>query len=334
MMDDPSQKNKIQWKTRLKQRQQIIAAIREDLQQQNFLEAETPIIVKGTTPDVYLDTIQVGEHYLITSTEYQIKRLIAEGFDRVFTLTKNFRAHDCGRYHQSEFTMLEWGRAFSTLEEIEEDAKRFIWSAFSRLFPDQRTVLFNGQEIDLSPSAWKSLTVRQAFKEYLGLENLEDFSLNPLLAASKKANILIPIDFQSDQSLVISYLLDQLQGYLGKESPVFLHEWPSYLTSSAPTSSKDLHVAERSELYIGGIEIANGFPFLRDPNQQRSLFEEQLQKRKEIGKSGVVLDEKYIDSLNTLPDGAGMALGVDRLVMILTGATRISDVQAFTWDEL
>lgn len=325
---------KERWKIRLKQRQQIIEAIREDFYEQGFLEAETPLIVKGTTPDAYIDSMRVEEHYLVTSTEYQIKRLIAEGFDKVFTLTKNFRAHDSGRYHQPEFTMLEWGRAFSTLDEIEADTIRFIRKAFHKLYPGENFVKFNGNEIDIASAPWERLTVRQAFKQHLGMDDLGDFSLKALLAASQKAGIKLPGQFQSEEALVMSYLLDLLQTHLGKKVPTFLHEWPASLTSSAPANADDPHTAERSELYIGGIEIANGFPFLRDSKKQRNLFQEQLQKRKELGKPSVVLDEKYIDSLKNLSKGAGMALGVDRLVMVLTGASRLSDVQAFPWEDL
>lgn len=319
---------------RLHQRQDILFTIREDLNEQDFLEVETPLLVKNTTPDTYIDSVQMGEHYLITSTEYQVKRMMAGGFKKIYTLTKNFRANDRGRFHSTEFTMLEWGRAFETLREIEEDTVRFIRKAFQKLYPKKDSLHFNGSEINFMTVPWEHITVREAFKKHLGLDNLEDFSLKILLKSSMDANISIPEDFKNDKSLVISYLLDLLQSHLGKKTPTFLNEWPTYLTSSAPINTKDERVADRSELYIGGIEIANGFPFLRDQKLQRELFEEQLQKRKELGKPLVEIDEKYIESLNDLPPGAGMALGVDRLVMVLTGAKSLADVQPFDWDEL
>lgn len=319
---------------RLRKRQEIISTIREDLYEQNFLEVETPLLVKKTTPDTYIDSIPVNNGFLVTSTEYQIKRLIAAGLPKVFTLTKNFRQGDQGRYHSQEFTMLEWGRTFATLHDIEQDAIRFISKAFRRLYPTQKGLKFNENEIRFLAVDWEHLTVREAFREYLGMDNLEDFSLKPLLTASKKAGILLPEHFQNETPLVMSYLLDLLQKHLGKKVPTFLHEWPCYLTSSAPISETDPYVAERSELYIGGIEIANGFPFLRDSGKQRILFEKQLQKRKEIGKASLEFDEKYLESLKRLPPGAGMALGIDRLAMILTEASSLAEVQTFTWEEL
>lgn len=321
-------------KQRLYQRQQIISTIREDLYREGFLEVETPILVKNTTPDAFIDSVQAGDGYLITSTEYQVKRLIAGGFDKVFTLTKNFRAHDQGRYHSPEFTMIEWGRAFKTLSDIEEDAVRFIKKAFRLIHPKKDFLNFNGNEIHFLADPWDRLTVREAFRIHLALEDLGDFSLECLCQASQKAGISLPDSFQYEKSLVISFLLDQLQSNLGKHRPTFLHEWPSYLTSSAPTSLNDPCVAERSELYIGGIEIANGFPFLTDPRKQKVLFEKQQNERKALGKPVVPMDEKYIESLKKLPEGVGMALGIDRLVMVLTEAKKLSDVQTFEWEEL
>lgn len=320
---------------RLQQRQQIISAVREDLYAQGFLEVETPLLVKTPCPDTHIDSVQAGSGYLVTSTEYQIKRLMVGGFDKLFTLTKNFRAHERGRYHSTEFTMLEWARTHASLHAIEEDAMRFIRKAFALLYPQENTLYFNGLEIDIMGTPWEFLTVREAFRIHLGLENLQDFSLEPLCRASEDAGVALPAHFQEDKYLVISYLLDLLQSHLGKHLPTFLQEWPAYLTSSAPINTNDPDVAERSELYIGGVEIANGFPFLRDAQQQRKLFAQTLQRRQEEGMPPVALDDKFLTALEEgLPPGAGMALGVDRLVMVLTGATKLKDVQAFDWDEL
>jgi len=319
---------------RLIKRQQIIAVIRQDLYDKGFLEVETPILVKNTTPDAYIDSINVGENYLITSTEYQVKRLISEGVKNVFTLSKNFRANDRGRFHSVEFTMLEWGRALATLQEIETDAVQLIQKAFSSLYPKQNSLNFNGCEIEFMNAPWDRLTVREAFKIYLNLDHLEDFSLQNLCSAAKTAGIDLPPDFKKDRSLAISFLLDLLQSHLGKKRPTFLCDWPKYLTSSAPINQEDPFIAQRVELYIGGIEIGNGFPFLTDSDFQQKLFENEQHRRKEIGKAKVAFDNKYLEALNDLPQGAGMAIGMDRLVMVLTEATRLSDVQAFDWDEL
>ena len=186
---------------RLRQRQDILQAIRESLRDQDFLEVETPLLVKGTCPDTEIESFCVRdpagevEGYLVTSTEYQLKRLMVGGIDRVFSLTQNFRAGDRGRFHSYEFTMLEWGRAFGDLDEIEEDAVRFIRKAFQKLYPTQTKVSYNGYEIDFMEAPWERLSVREAFKKYLGLENLVNFSLETLTTASRAAGIGVPLTF-------------------------------------------------------------------------------------------------------------------------------------------
>lgn len=309
---------------RLKMRQQIIAAIRDDLSENDFLEVEVPLLIKGTTPDAHIDSIELKEGYLTTSTEYQIKRMVVGGFQKLFTLTKNFRAGDEGRFHSSEFTMLEWARALESLDAIEEDAQRFIRKAFQKLYPNST---------DFFSHPWERLTVREAFKKYLNLENLGDFSLKPLQEACREAHLSPP--FFEDKNLLISYLFDLLQPNLGVQTPTFLREWPSYLTSSAPLNPNDPYTAQRSELYIAGIEIADGFPFLTDPKKQRELFNETLQQRKDLNKPQVAIDQRFLEALDEgMPHGAGMALGIDRLVMVLTHADCLADTQAFSWDEL
>lgn len=297
------------------QRQNIISTIRQDLYTQGFLEVETPLLVQATCPDVHIDSIKADGGYLITSTEYQIKRLIVDGFEKLFTLTKNFRANDRGRYHSTEFTMLEWARVGVTLDAIEDDAIRFIQKASNKELVFER------------------LTVREAFSKHLGLDNLEDFSLDPLLKAIKLAQLEIPKGFDQDKYLLISYLLDTMQPSL--QAPTFLREWPAYMTTSAPTNGDDPYVADRSELYMSGVEIANGFPFLTDASLQKKLFEEANSQRVSIGKETVRLDERFLHALEQgMPQGAGMALGIDRLVMVLVGATSLAEVQAFSWDTL
>lgn len=256
------------------------------------------------------------------------------GFDKLFTLCKNFRAGDRGSFHSAEFTMLEWARTNVTLSAIEKDAVQFIQKAFKTLYPGKTSLLFNGYEIDFLSGEWEVLTVREALKTYLGLKDLGDFSFEALQKAAKEAELSLPPTFDSAH-LITSYLLDLLQSHLGKKTPTFLREWPIFMTTSAPSHAKDPFVATRSELYIGGIEISNGFPFLQNAALQQELFFKELEKRKKERKPPVKIDEYYLRALTFgLPPGAGMALGIDRLVMVLTGASQLKEVQAFDWDEL
>ncbi len=327
--------------SKLRQRQEIIHEVRHFLYDLNYLEVETPLLVKGTCPDSHIESIPAGsissqsEGYLVSSTEYQIKRLMVGGFEKVFTLTKNFRANDRGRYHASEFTMLEWARAYGTLSEIEKDAEGFIKKAFAALYPRQNYLEFQGERIDLMQLPWERITVRRAFEKYLGMTHLKDFSLETLLNSAQSAQIKIPENFKSEQSLTLSFLLDQLQPHLGRTTPTFLQEWPAFMISSCEVNYSDPTVSERSELYICGIEIADGFPFLTDSQLQREFFQRELEHRKSGGQTVVEIDERYIYALEQgIPPGAGMALGIDRLALVLTQSDSLSEIQAFSWDEL
>jgi lysyl-tRNA synthetase class 2 len=320
----------------LRRRQEIIRAIREDLYEHGFLEFETPLLVPGTTPDAHLASVETTDgQYLVTSTEYQLKRLVTGGFDRVFTLTKNFRAGDRGRFHSPEFTMLEWARAWETLAVIEDDAERFIRRAFRTVGDSAATITINGHEVAIGGERWERVTLREALGRYLGVRVDETFSLISMVRGADEARLQVPAGFRTDAHLVISVLLDELQRHLGFPRPTFLRAWPAFMTSSAELSAENPAIAERSELYIGGIEVSDGFPFLRDPVLQRESFARESRRREELGMRSVRVDERYLAAVDQgLPPGAGMALGVDRLAMALVGASEIADVLPFSVEEL
>lgn len=284
------------------ERHRIVRALRRYLDREGFLEVQAPVLVRGTCPDRGLDSFAVGEdRYLCTSTEYHIKRLIVGGFPRVYTLGPNFRRGDHGERHNPEFTMLEWGRAGASMDRIERDAQALVNEAAGFERPFER------------------VTVRDAIARHLGVD--VDFSVTGVGAAV--ATLGGPRDWDADAQL--SWLLDALQPHLGRERPVFLVEWPGGQTSSADAAS------ERAELFIDGVEISDGFRFATDAAAVRTGFRAHLGRRGEP----VALDERYLAALEEgLPPGAGMALGVDRLVMVLTGARRLRDVMAFGWEEL
>lgn len=317
-------------------RQTIIKTVRDDLVEHGFLEFETPLLVPGGCPDSHLASVETTDgKYLVTSTEYQLKRLVAGGFDRVFSLTKNFRAGDIGRFHSAEFTMLEWARAWETLAVIEDDAERFVRRALRAVRPGVERLVVNGHDVLLDGARWERLPLRAALDRHLGVRVDDAFSLASMTAGSDAAGLALPKAFRADEHLTISFLLGELQPYLGHPLPTFLEEWPAFMTSSALVQEDNAAVAHRSELYIAGIEISDGFPFLRDGRIQRETFARENNRRAASGLPRIRVDEKYLAALDQgLPPGAGMALGVDRLVMSLLGASNLTDVQPFAHDEL
>jgi|GEM_PF-677629 len=319
----------------LAMRHKAVRAIRQYFEDEGFLEIQAPLLIKGTCPDPFVNSISAGNAYLSTSTEYQIKRLIAGGFERVFTLGSNFREGDIGDHHNPEFTMLEWARAYGSLEDIENDAEQLTRRAAQAVQSDQPDFEWNEKSISLLDQQWKKISIRQALKDYLGVLVSEDFSLDSIRRAVLHLNLSIPQNFMEDRPLLFSILIDHLQQQLGTPVPVFLKDWPAFMTSSAALKNEAVAIADRSELIMAGLEISDGFPWLTDAKKQEALFRDALLCRQEQGKAPVTLDGKYIEAIRSgMPPGAGMALGIDRLMMILTGSPYIKDVLAFSWDEV
>lgn len=314
-------------------RQTVVRAIRDHFYSEGFLEVQTPLLVRGTCPDAHIMSMNAGAGYLTTSTEYQIKRMEVGGFDKVFTLTQNFRAADVGDRHNPEFTMLEWARTFATLDDIERDVESFVKSAFRALHPDRESLTYRGREVRVD-GPWERITVSEAFERHLGIRLRPD-APEALREDVQRKGIDVPPSFLDDPHLLFSFLVDGVQSRLGSPAPTFLREWPAFMTSSAALREGAPAFAERSELMIAGLELSDGFPSLRDAALQRRLFHRELDRRANEGLPAVEIDERYLAALaQGIPPGAGMALGVDRLVMILTGAEHIRDVIPFAWDEL
>ena len=332
----------MRWRTRdaqgrtrmetLWQRHTVKKAIRDYLHAQNFIEIDAPVLVRGTTPDVALESFGTDGRYLVTSTEYQIKRLEVGGFDRIYTLAQNFRRGDSdGVTRNPEFTMLEWARVGQSLATIEADVEAFTRWAHLAL-GGTGICGFGAHRVDIA-APWERLTVAQAVLRAVGVA-LPDFSLAAIRGAVAAAGVKIQAAWQDDVHFLFAVLMSTIQPSLGCVRPVFVRDWPAFETSSAqPIAGGDR--VDRSELFIAGVEVADGFASLTDPDLQERGFAQHLARRAQAGKPDVALDQAYLAALRAgLPSGAGMALGLDRLVMVLTDRADIRQVLAFAWDEL
>ncbi len=317
----------------LGRRTRLLHGVRSLFLDWDFVEAQTPLLVAGTYPDVAVDSMEVvfdGHFlgYLVSSTEFQIKRLMAQGLPRVYTLTQNFRPGDRSARHNPEFTMLEWARLGAELPQIEADAEALIratWEAAGG-----PALAWEGRPIDLE-GPWERMSVAMVLERVCG-RSLEDFSLESLNRASEHLDL--PPDFRTNASLLLSFLLSEAEPWLGSPRPTWVIDWPAWMTPSAGLRPGQPALAWRSELFLGGLELCDGFPFLVDAKLQQHLFDEELAARRVAGRPEVRVDRRYLEMLGQgLPAGAGMALGVDRLVMLLTGATTIDEVLAFPWEE-
>jgi len=314
------------------QRHTIRRAVRDYLDGEGFIQLDCPLLVRGTTPDAIINSFEVGDHYLSTSTELQMRRLEVGGLDRLYTLTQNFRAVDGeGSTHNPEFTMLEWVRVGAGLATIEHDTEQLVWRAHQAI-GGGKTLTWQGKTVNLEPP-WDRITMQDAIAKFTGVA-MPDFSLLSIRRAVETAGLHMHKEWAEDRPFLFSILADHLQQFLGFEKPVFVQDWPAFQTSSAQEKDGD-EITARSEAYLCGLELCNGFVSLADYEGQKASFQKQLDRRELEGKPHVDLDQAYLESLKQgMPPDSAMALGFDRMVMLLTGQTDIKSTLTIAWDEL
>ena len=305
----------------LAQRATLMQEIRNFFQTRGVLEVETPLLCHATITDPYIQSLQSLVNYrgnkstpmyLQTSPEYAMKRLLAAGAGPIFQICKAFRDEELGRLHNPEFTMLEWYRPgmghFALMDEVD-------------------TLL----QTILACSAAEKISYVDGFKRELDLDPLmaTDAELLNCLQANQ---VDVPEDFADQRTVLLQLLMDAcIEPNIGQDRPTMIYHFPAEQAALSKISSVDPRVAERFEVYYKGFELANGFHELTDANEQRQRFEKNLQQRKEAGVDTPKLDERFLAALSHgIPDCAGVALGVDRLMMLALDTDRISDVLAFS----
>ncbi|MEJ7602571.1 MAG: EF-P lysine aminoacylase EpmA [Kofleriaceae bacterium] len=310
----------------LQARARALAALRGFFAARGFLEVETPLLVPSPGLEIHLDAITAGAGYLITSPEYQMKRLLASGLERIYQVCKCFRGNEHGPHHASEFTMVEWYRGFAELDEIVADTEQLVCEVVRAV---------GGTPIvDVTPP-WPRMTVREAMQRWAGITLAGDEPAAELVAAVRAAGIEVAIDAAWDDAFFAAFLARVDPAIAALPRPLILEDWPAPLAALARRKPEDPRVALRFEAYIGGLELANAFGELTDPVEQRARFVDDQRIRAERGRAVYPIDNKLLAALaEGLPPSAGIALGFDRLVMIATGATSIGDVLTFTADEL
>lgn len=320
----------------LRFRHQMLRALREWFDEQDFLEVETPLLVPAPSPEVQFQPFAVTVEgasapvgFLITSPEFQMKRMLVGGFPRIYQICRCFRGMESGRRHNPEFSMLEWYRSGGMVGDVTQDLEGFI-SALHHAASELPGIT----RPSLPKPPWRRTTVRALFAQHfqLDLDELSDaVRLRKTVVAQGHADWLEGAESYDD---VFFRLWDRLEPELGREGPLFVHAWPLPLASLARELPENPGYADRVELYMDGLELANGFGELTDPAEQRRRFENDLTNRQAAGRDSVPLDEPFLASLEEgMPPAAGMALGIERLLMWLSGSQDIREVLAFAWDE-
>ncbi len=291
---------------RLTERAQIIQSIRSFFIDRGYLEVETPHRIPANAPEPHIDAVASGTCALHTSPELAMKRMLAAGYEQLFQICRVWREGERGQFHLPEFTLLEWYRGGIDYNALMNECMEL----FFVLFPEGKLDR-GGRTIDLT-MPWQKLTVTEAFTRYASMD------LNQALASDCFEEILT----------------GEVEPHLGKEKPTFLTEYPSSLASLARSKPGEPQVAERFELYIDGLELANAFSELTDVEEQHRRFEKDEELRRTAGKTPYPLPEKFLAELENMPEAAGIALGLDRLIMLITDAEKIDDVVAFGPDDL
>lgn len=291
-------------------RARVIRSVRGFFEENSYLEVETPGRIPAPAPELHIDAPPAGEWFLQTSPELCMKRLLAAGCERIFQICRCFRAAERGRRHLPELTMLEWYAAGNDYRDLMRECERLVSEVAAALGRGER-LIYRGREVDLTPP-WERLTVAEAFERYTAT------SAGAALAAGR---------FDEVMGL-------EIEPRLGLARPTLLCDYPAPCAALARLRPDDPSVAERFELYIGGLELCNGFSELVDPEEQRRRFMEETERRRRAGKTAYPSPEPFLADLARMPPAAGNALGLDRLVMLFADAACIDEVVAFTPERL
>jgi elongation factor P--(R)-beta-lysine ligase len=297
-------------KQNLKLRASIINAIREFFFSRDFLEVETPLRIPANAPEEYIDPYGSENFYLQTSPEVCMKRLLCRGHERIFQISRCWRRSERGSRHLPEFTMLEWYRSDSDYLQLMNDCDELLAFVSGRCGGDDG-ILFKGNNYYPARPA-ERITVRESFERFSSREMREAVELG----------------------CFDTCMVEEIEPALSGSSPIILMDYPAQMAALSRIKADNPEVAERFELYLGGLELANGFSELNNPEEQRKRFMLANAGRAGIGLPELPVPEPFLNELGHMPPSAGIALGVDRLVMLFADAEQIDDVVAFTTEEL
>jgi lysyl-tRNA synthetase class 2 len=292
----------------LRRRAIIIDYIRSFFKEQDFLEVETPVRVPAPAPEPHIIPFESGEWFLATSPELHMKRMLASGYEKLFQFSHCFRRGERGRWHNPEFTMLEWYRAGADYNRIIDDVQCLVTTLADKLSL-KNVIRYDGRDIDIRPP-WPKVTVRDAF---LGAAGWDPVAVDD------------PARFDMD-------LVSMVQPSFDPHRPTVLKDYPAALASLARLKLGDSSVAERAEVFIGGLELANAYSELADPGEQARRFREAIEQIRREQEREAPLPQRFMESLAGMPACGGVALGIDRLMMLFCDASSIDEVMAFTED--
>jgi elongation factor P--(R)-beta-lysine ligase len=319
----------------LRLRADLLWRLREFFHDRGFLEVETPILSADTVVDRHLDPFDVlvssfpkadktaRRMWMQTSPEFAMKRMLAAGAGRIYQVAHVFRLDECGPLHNPEFTLVEWyqpGEGLDQGMQMTADLCQAVLAAAAAMTP--------------SAAAAERISYAQAFERYVGI-NPHTADGRQLAALAKSLHIEAPASLSTDDrdGWLDIFMVERIQPKLGAPRPTLLYDYPASQAALARVRPGDVPVAERFELFIGGVEIANGYHELLDPAELRARNAQVNAQRRADGKPELPEDSRLLAAMeNGLPPSVGVALGFDRLVMAALGAKTIDQVIAFPFD--
>jgi len=323
-------------------RGEIVRAVRDLFAVMEFVEVETAILQVSPGNETHIHAMRTelasptgrDRRFLRTSPEFACKKLLAAGERRIFEFARSFRNRESGPLHHPEFTMLEWYRAHGQYELLIEDCMAVVACAAQTSGARE----FSHRDRSANPFAEpERLTVAEAFDRYAGIDLMaalppEGPDRRHFAMLAIDAGVNVPQE-DSWSDIFSRVLVEKIEPHLGNGRATILDEYPAVMSVLARPKPRDTRVAERFELYICGVEIANGFGELTDPVEQRRRLAAEMAEKERIYHERYPIDDDFIAALRAMPASCGVALGFDRLVMLATGATRIDQVMWTPVDE-
>jgi elongation factor P--(R)-beta-lysine ligase len=305
----------------LRARASLLASVRAFFAERGVLEVETPLLCSRGITDPAIEpllargglSLGADIRYLQTSPEYAMKRLLAAGSGPIYQVCKAFRDGEAGSRHNPEFTLLEWYRPGMNQHQLMAEVAALVCAC-------------------LGERPWQALSYRELFQRSIGVDPFADTLASLQRAARERVDVG---DLSGDRDLWLDLLLTHcIEPWLAQQGLCFVYDYPPSQAALARLGERDGYVVgERFELYVDGIELANGYHELGDPTEQRARFEEDNRRRHARNQEQRPLDERLLAALAAgLPDCSGVALGVDRLLMLATGETDIRRLLSFPWD--
>ena len=291
-------------------RARVVQAIRAFFIDNGYLEVETPVRIPVPIPEAHIDGFSSEGWYLQSSPEICMKRLAAMGYDKIFQICKCFRKEERSHRHLTEMTLLEWYTKGNTYRELMDQTRELIVYVAQKVGHGNK--LAYGNKTIMLDKPWRFITVARAFEEY------GEISMEQAIATDRFDEIMA----------------FDIEPRLGEECPAFLFDYPAAMGALARLKPGTPEIAERFEMYIAGLELANGFSELTDPQEQRLRFKKEIALRKAAGKPLMSMPYKFLSALEHMPDTAGIALGIDRLVMLFANVDTIDEVVTFTPETL